>query len=133
MTITPDLDAPRVATGDAFSDAVTVAFGDPASGLCGTLRLGLAGGATASGLAVVFHDGEPATVVAEGGIAVADPSRWAGVHAAGIDMETVEPLRNWRVSYAGDDLSLDLELETTGPGAQLGSDHLGQRHLAGTI
>lgn len=122
MTITPDLDAPRVATSDGFTDAVTVAFGDPASGLCGTFRLGLAGGGTASGLAVVFHDREPAAVVAEGGSAVADPSRWDGVHAAGIDMETVEPLRNWRVSYAGDDVSLDLELEASGSVAQLASD-----------
>ena len=114
-----DLEAPRPALSDAFSDAVTIAFGDSAAGLYGTLRLGLAGGSTASGLVLLFHDGELATVSAEGGLPVDDPSSWGTVSAAGLDMETIEPLRRWRAQFAGDDASLDLEIESSAPPCEL--------------
>ena len=81
MTIAPDLDAPRPARAESFSDALTVAFGDAASGACGTLRLGLAAGRSASGLVLLFHDGEQVAVAAEGEVPVADPSSWDGVAA----------------------------------------------------
>ncbi len=119
MSSIADLEAPRPALSDAFSDAVTIAFGDGAAGLYGTLRLGLAGGSTASGLVLLFHDGELVTVSAEGGLPVDDPSSWANVSAAGLDMETIEPLRTWRAHYAGDDASLDLEIEASAPPCEL--------------
>ena len=122
MTVTSDMDAPRPAREDAFSDALTIAFADPASGACGTLRLGLAGGRSASGLVILFHDGEQVAVAAEGDVPVADPSAWDGVAAAGIDVETLEPLRRWHVTFAGEDASLDLDVEAAGPIAELEAD-----------
>ncbi len=118
MSLTVELDAPRPARGQGFSDAVTFAFGDPAAELYATARLGLAGD-SASGLAIVFHRGEPVAVSAEGGVTPADPSTWDGVGAAGLDCETIEPLRAWRLSLAHDDVSLDVAFEALGPVAQL--------------
>ena len=113
MTVGPEHDAPRPAHGNGFSDAVTVAFGDPAAELYGVARLGLAEGG-ASGLAILFSRGEPVAVSAEGGVEVSAPSSWDEVSAAGLDTTTVEPLRAWRLQYAGDDAAFDLELEATG-------------------
>jgi hypothetical protein len=114
VTVTPDLDAPRAAREAGFSDAVTISFGDPAADVYGTIRLGLADENAASGLVVLFRAGEIATVVAEGGIPVEDGSSWENVQAAGIDTETIEPLQRWRLAFAGEDASLDLELEASG-------------------
>jgi hypothetical protein len=122
VTIGPEHDAPRPPEGAGFSDAVTVAFGDPDAELYGVARLGLAEGA-ASGLAILFWRGEPVAVSAEGGVEVSAPSSWDGVSAAGLDMATIEPLRSWRLQYAGDDAALDLELEAVGALAALPPDH----------
>lgn len=117
--VTPDLEAPRAARSDAFTDAVTIAFADARAGLYGTARLGLAGGAQASGLVLLFDGADLATVAAEGGVAVEDGGSWAGVQAAGLDVETVEPLQAWRVSFAGEDAAFDLELEAAGTACAL--------------
>jgi hypothetical protein len=122
VTIGPEHDAPRPPEGAGFSDAVTVAFGDPVAELYGVARLGLAEGA-ASGLAILFWRGEPVAVGAEGGVEVSASSSWDAVSAAGLDMETVEPLRSWRLQYAGDDAALDLELEAIGALAELPPEH----------
>jgi hypothetical protein len=122
VTIGPEHEAPRPAEGDGFSDAVTVAFGDPGAELYGVARLGLSDGG-ASGLAILFFRGAPVSVNAEGGVEIDAPSSWDEVSAAGIDLTTTEPLRSWRLQYAGDDTSLDLELTATGPLAELAADH----------
>jgi hypothetical protein len=121
VTVGPEHEAPRTDGGD-FSDAVTVAFGDPAAELYGVARLGLAEGA-ASGLALLFWRGEPVAVSAEGGVEIDAPSSWDEVSAAGLDTSVVEPLRFWRLHFAGEDASLDLELEATGPVAELDPSH----------
>ena len=121
MTFGPEHEAPRTDGGD-FSDAVTVAFGDPAAELYGVARLGLAEGA-ASGLALLFWRGEPVAVSAEGGVEIDAPSSWDEVSAAGLDTSVIDPLRSWRLHFAGDDASLDLELEATGPVAELDASH----------
>jgi hypothetical protein len=122
VTIGPEHEPPRPAEGAGFSDAVTVAFGDPAAELYGVARLGLADGG-ASGLAILFWRDEPVAVAAEGGVEVAEPSTWDEVSAAGLDMVTLEPLRSWRLQYAGDDASFDLELEAIGALAELSPEH----------
>jgi hypothetical protein len=122
VTLGPEHEAPRTEAGGDFSDAVTVAFGDPAAELYGVARLGLAEGG-ASGLALIFWRGEPVAVSAEGGVQIDAPSSWDEVSAAGLDTSTVEPLRRWRLQFAGDDASLDLELEATGPLAELDPSH----------
>jgi len=122
VTIGPEHEAPRASEGGGFSDAVTVAFGDPAAELYGVTRLGLADGG-ASGLAILFWRGEPVAVAAEGGVEVTAPSAWDEVSAAGLDTTTLEPLRSWRLQYAGDEASFDLELEATGALAELAPEH----------
>jgi len=118
VTVTPELDAPRPPGGDGFSDAVTVAFGDERADVYGIARLGLSDGA-ASGLAILFHHGEPVAVRAEGGVAMDPPGSWDAVSVAGLDTEVVEPLRAWRLHYASDDASLDLDLRAYGAIAEL--------------
>jgi hypothetical protein len=58
VTVGPEHEARAPRRGDGFSDAVTVAFGDPGAELYGVARLGLADGG-ASGLAILFRRGEP--------------------------------------------------------------------------
>jgi hypothetical protein len=118
VTVTAADDAPRPPAGDGFSDAVTIAFGDERAALYGIARLGLADGG-ASGLAILFHRGEPVAVRAEGGVEADAPRSWDEVSAAGLDTTVVEPLRAWRLSYAADDASLDLELNAVGAIAEL--------------
>ena len=122
MTIGPEHEAPRPGDGGAFSDAITVAFGDRANELYGVARLGLADGG-ASGLAILFWRGEPVAVGAEGGVEIEAPSSWDEVSAAGLDTTTIEPLRSWRLQYAGDEASFDLELEAIGALAELPPEH----------
>jgi hypothetical protein len=122
VTIGPQDDAPRPRAGDGFSDALTVAFGDERADLYAVARLGIADGG-ASGLAIVFHGGEPVAVHAEGGVAVDAPRSWDEVSAAGLDTEVVEPLRAWRLHYASDEASLDLDLRAVGAIAALDSEH----------
>jgi hypothetical protein len=111
VTVGADLDAPHAARGDGFSDALTISFGDLGAGICGTARLGLSGGSSASGLVMLFDGDDVAAVAAENAVAVDEPSAWDAIGAAGLDVETVEPLRAWRLSFAGEDASLDLEVE----------------------
>jgi hypothetical protein len=114
MVLDPALERPRVSEAPGFSDAVTCAFADEASGVQGTVRIGLAGG-SASGLTMIFVAGAPAVAHAEGGIAV-DPSvtEYAAISAAGIEHRVVEPHRRWTVSAALEGVRLELELEATG-------------------
>jgi hypothetical protein len=122
MTVTPEHDAPRPRARDGFSDAVTVAFGDERADLYGVARLGLADNG-ASGLAILFHGGEPVAVKAEGGVEAGEPSSWDEVSAAGLDTEVVEPLRAWRLHFASDEASLDLDLRALGAVAELDPAH----------
>ena len=111
MSVGAELDAPHAARSDAFSDALTISFGDRAAGVFGTTRLGLSGGAGASGLVMLFDGADVAAVAAESNVTVEDGGGWDSIGAAGIDVETLEPLRAWRLAFAGEDASLDLEVE----------------------
>jgi hypothetical protein len=122
VTVGPEHDAPRPRTGEGFSDAVTVAFGDERADLYGIARLGLADNG-ASGLAILFHRGQPVVVRAEGGVEAGAPASWDEVSAAGLDMEVVEPLRAWRLHFAADEASLDLDLRALGALAELDPEH----------
>jgi hypothetical protein len=122
VTVGPEHDAPRPRTGEGFSDAVTVAFGDERADLYGVARLGLADNG-ASGLAILFHRGQPVVVRAEGGVEAGAPASWDEVSAAGLDMEVVEPLRAWRLHFAADEASLDVDLRALGALAELDPEH----------
>jgi hypothetical protein len=118
VTVGPEHDQPRLPEGEAFSDAVTFAFGDERADLYGIARVGLSGGA-ASGLAILFNGGKPVAVAAEGGAEAPEQPSWDQVSAAGIDTTVVEPLRRWTVSFASDDATFDLEAEAVGAVAEL--------------
>ncbi len=123
MSREADEDAPRSgseATAPGFSDALTYAFGDPRTGVCGVARLGLSEG-TASGLALIFRDGRPVAVRADGGIPVAAPA-WEAVGAAGLSTTTEDAGAAWTVSYAGDDEPFSLSFEATSPPLVLEAD-----------
>src|SRR5437763_708111 len=83
---------------DSIPGAVTFTFGDPGAGVYGLARAGLAAGG-ASGLAVLFRDGETVAVRAEGG-AAADGS-WESISAAGVTTRVVAPLETWEVAFDG--------------------------------
>jgi len=112
----PASDAPRAADGDGFSDALTYSFGDPVAGLYGVARLGLADG-RASGLAIVFGDGMPIAVAADGGVE-ADASSWDDVRAAGLRSTTVTPLTAWQLRFDGE-TPFELTFEATSPAFEL--------------
>ncbi|WP_026912817.1 hypothetical protein [Patulibacter minatonensis] len=127
MVLDPDLERPRVSEAPGFSDAVTCAFADEASGVQGTIRIGLAAGA-ASGLTMVFVGGVPAVAHAEGGIAVdAGVRDYGELSAAGITHRVVEPHRRWTVSATLEGVVVELDLEATGPAFVLSPTHAAAR------
>ena len=118
MTIDGSYEAPRARNGGA--DAVTVAFGDPATGLYGLARAGLSGGEQprASGMALLFAGGEPVAVRAEDDVAVFDRD-WQDSSAGGVHTEVLEPLRRWTMEAEG---VFSLEVEALSEPAALGAD-----------
>jgi hypothetical protein len=62
-------------------------------------------------------------VHAEAGVELNAPQAWDEVSAAGLDTSVVEPLRAWRLQYAADDASLDLDLHAIGAIAALDPEH----------
>ncbi len=107
MIVDPALEAPQPATGPAFSDAVTFAFGDVDRDVFGVARVGLSpgvdGAPQASGLGVLFSGGLPVAVRAAGGHELPAGSGWDAVEAAGVACRAVDPLREWEVSFASED------------------------------
>ncbi|HEY3190296.1 MAG TPA: hypothetical protein VGJ70_22590, partial [Solirubrobacteraceae bacterium] len=70
-----------------------------------------------------FRGGQPVTVVAEGAVEAPSSLTWEDVSAAGLNTEVLEPLRRWRLQFAGDDASFDLSLEAVGAIAELPPEH----------
>ncbi len=123
MALDPALERPRTGQDPAFSDAVTCVFADPDSGVQGTIRLGLAGGA-ASGLMMVFAGGAPVIARAEGGVAVDDAEAgFEALRVAGIEHAVVEPHARWTVAASADGGELDLTFSATGPAFVLDPGH----------
>lgn len=125
MSIGPENEAPRALQDAGASDAVTVAFGDPEAEVYGVARIGLSlgedGRRVASGLGMLFADGELVAVRAEGGVAF-DGEGWDEVTAGGVRSAVVEPLSRWSVSFEdedGGDLGFDLELDAVSAPAEL--------------
>ena len=112
MNITADLEPPRPSEGPAFSDAITVSFGDPGAKIYGLARAGRAGG-EASGLALLFRGSRTVALRAEGG-APADGD-WESTRAAGVRTRVLEPLERWAIEFdGGDDGGFRLDLRALG-------------------
>lgn len=123
--IGPEHESLRPATGDGFSEAVTVAFGDADAAVFGVARVGLVPGesTTASALAIVLADNAPVLALARGGEPVQAP-RWESIEVGGVGLQTVEPLGAWRASARapapdGGPASLELELRALSPPVEL--------------
>lgn len=87
------------------TEALTYAFASPEGELCGIARIGQAEGRT-SGLVLLFRDGEPVAVSADGD------------GPAGLTTEGDGP---WRIGYDGD-VPFELEFTAAGAPLELGSD-----------
>ena len=118
--IGPEDERARPPAGDGFADSVTVAFGDADSEAYGVARLGIVPGAgpRVSALAVLFAGGQPVGAVAQGQIDISAPD-WAALEAAGVRMETLEPLRAWRAAFAAEEASFDVRLTAITPPIEL--------------
>jgi hypothetical protein len=110
VTVTPDLEDPRPAGGEGFSDAVTFSFGDPEADVYAVARLGLSGEHSASGLGLVFSGGEPVAVQADGVVDVTERD-WAAIDAAGLSTTVERPLEAWTLAFASDGATFDLHAE----------------------
>jgi hypothetical protein len=127
--IGPEHETARAAEPGAagFGDAVTFAFGDPAQGLYGSARLGLAraepaSAVRASGLGLLFREGQLVAVDAAGGVEVAAAEAdWSTVEAGDVRAAIEQPLKAWQVAYDGDDGGFELRFEALSAPAELGS------------
>lgn len=119
--IDPQHETPRPAEGEGFGDAVTYAFGDPASGLYGSVRLGLIPGTPprATSITLLFHAGEVVEVSSSGAVEAAALD-WTRVEAGDASAEIVEPLQAWTVAHDGDGGSFELRFDALGPPAEIG-------------
>jgi hypothetical protein len=107
-----------------FGDAVTFAFGDPRHEVYGSARLGLVPGETihASGLGLLFRDGELVAVGASGGIELDRAADWRELAAGDVRATIERPLEAWQVVYDGDEGGFDLRFAAIGAPAELGAD-----------
>lgn len=117
MTITAAHESPRPPAGAGFTDAVTIAFGDPAQRLYGLARIGISEDG-ASGLAVLFDGVETVAAHAEGGL---DGSArdWDDATAGGVRHTVVEPLHAWTLRFDDEHGNgFDLRLSATSAPAE---------------
>lgn len=129
--IGPEHEAARAPEPGAagFGDAVTFAFGDPAENLYGSARLGLgwagAGTAHASGLGLLFADGDAVAIDATGGVELEGEASWDALEAGDVRARIDQPLRAWHVAYDGDAGGFELRFEALGAPGELGDGALG--------
>jgi hypothetical protein len=116
--ITPEHERRAAETGAAFTDAVTFAWADPETGVCGLVRLGLSPGPLGSALAVVFAEGAPAAVLAKGGAELDASSDWDALAVAGVRACVEEPLRRWTLTAPLATAPLELTFEALGAPAE---------------
>ena len=121
MSVTPADERPRTSEDPAFRDAVTFAFGDPATKLYGLARVAVGGG-RASGFAIVYSGAVLVGASAESAAEIGAVESWAAVSAAGASATVVTPLEAWTVSYDSDDAGFELHFEAVSAPAVLGAD-----------
>jgi hypothetical protein len=108
-------------TGQAFTDAVTFAFGDADAQLYGLARLGLSPGG-ASALAILFAGREPVAALARGAIETSPETGWDALRIAGLAARTDSPLERWSVALDHDGHGFDLAFTALSPPAELSGD-----------
>jgi hypothetical protein len=101
---------------------VTFSFADPAAGLYGLARLGLAGAdgeRDASALAVLFSGREPVAAIAHGGVRVASDASFEDLALPGLTTTIEEPLREWSLRFDDGPHGFELTFEAAGPPAEV--------------
>ena len=111
---------PVLTGGDGFTDSVTVSFADRGAGFFGLARLGVSGG-QGSALGVLFAGRQPISVVADGGIELADGADWGELALPGLSVRTLEPHARWQV-VLGTEPGFELEFEAASPPAEYEED-----------
>jgi hypothetical protein len=107
--IGPEAELPR----DASEDAVSLELSDLRSGACAVLRLARTGnGSRASARALVCAAGEPVAVFDEHDLEPGIDS-WESAEAAGLAIDTVQPLSSWRARLVHGAIALDVIAEAT--------------------
>lgn len=128
MTITAAHESPRPPAGAGFTDAVTVAFGDPAQRLYGLARIGISDEG-ASALAVLFDGVEAVAAHAEGGLDASD-HHWDDATAGRVRHVIVEPLRAWNVRF-DDEQGNGFDLRLAAASAPAATDDAGEAARVG--
>ena len=116
------LESAQRPTGPAFADAVTFSFADPAAGLYGLARLGLAGAdgpREGSALAVLFAGREPVAALAEGGVRFEGEQGFERLALPGLEATVEEPLSRWTLRFDGGEHGYELTFDAAGPPAEL--------------
>jgi hypothetical protein len=112
VTVGPEHEQPRAGSGD-FEDSVMVEVSDAEREIFGFVRLAtLPNAQAASVLAILFADGELVVRHAET-LAGLDIASWDRAEAAGVRLETAEPLRRWAAGFTGDEAAFELEATAT--------------------
>jgi hypothetical protein len=117
--IEPGDERARPQSGPRFTDAVTFAWGDPATELYGLARAGLAAPNEATALAVLFAGRAPAGAIARGGIEIAPGSDFAALELPGLVTTVGTPLRSWTVAFDGGETGFELTFEALGVPAEI--------------
>ena len=120
--IGPEHEGRRPSTGGEFADAVTVSWADEARGWFGMARLGIAGTASGSALAVLFDGREPVGALAQGGLEAPPDADWSSVDLGGLRTTVEAPLERWTIAWDGADQGFELELEAVSAPAELATD-----------
>ena len=97
----------EIQTREGFTDSQTFSFADRHAGFFGLARVGVADG-QGSALGVLFAGREPVTIVAEGGLEVADDATWDSLSLPGLS------LREGTVTLEGE-ASFELEFDAVSP------------------
>lgn len=122
MTVGPEdeaIHAPAPDAGAAFVDALTFAFGDPATKIYGLARLGV-GADGASAMAIIYSEHVPVAGGRQAGVEVGESTSWEDVSAAGVRTSTETPLEAWTVAYESEDgTGFDLRFEAVSAPARV--------------
>lgn len=109
-------------TGEGFTDAVTLAWGDPSADVYGLARIGVTPGEPPDGsaLGILFSGGDVVESVVDGRVPP-EGGDWGSVRAGPVEISTEEPHEAWRLRWDEVDLSfraVSPALELAGAGME---------------
>jgi hypothetical protein len=112
VTVGPEHEEPRAGPGD-FEDSVLVEVSDAEHEIFGFIRLARLPNAPAASMLAILFAGEELVVRQAETLAGLDIASWDRAEAAGVRLETAEPLRRWAAAFTGDEATFELEATAT--------------------